>query len=769
MVQNELQEFFMEEASEVFDNINSILLKNEELGTLSKEEIDSVFRDMHTIKGGSGSVELEHCAKYMHYLENFMDSCRSGDVTLSSEILDFLIDGVSKVQEILNEEFNGTLDNELFESDLIQMVELVEKYTWNKTEPKSIEADKQINNSIDAKDMDDEDVFEIKAIFESLFESIERIENSGEFSYSCLQEQFRYIHTLKGSTQFLELSFLPVYAHALESFLDDVREGNVDLDIELSNFLRDGFRELEVLFEAELNGTITDEIFESKLTFLEKKIQNYSKEELAFEIFEPSTSKDTASVGFELFNVSSKPKEVKKEGSSSAGFELFALPSKKELPKQKIKEVIQKEPEVEVKKEIPKEVTKTTEVVEKKQVAKKAATASSIRVNLDKIDALMNRVSDLVITKSMLFQFADTITDDILKKEMLEKLSDLDRDIRELQDSVMSVRMVPMENVYSRLPKMVRDLAKKLDKKVKFEHIGDTVEIDKMMVEGLMDPLTHIIRNSLDHGIEIPEVRSKKSKPEAGKLTISAAQESGNVIISIMDDGAGINVEKVVEKALEKNIITHAQLEKMSHEEKLMLVFSPGLSTAESVTSVSGRGVGTDVVMSNINSLGGMIKVKSTKDMGSQFDLILPLTLAILDGLNVNIGDRKFILPLNTVLESLQPKKHMIKMIGKEEKEMLMLRREFIPIIRLHSFFGIESKYTDIQKGILIVVKSTTSKMALFVDEFLHQEQIVVKSMETNYRKTLGIGAATIRGDGSIGLILDPQSIYENIVNNGGV
>ncbi len=325
----------------------------------------------------------------------------------------------------------------------------------------------------------------------------------------------------------------------------------------------------------------------------------------------------------------------------------------------------------------------------------------------------------------------------------------------------MSVRMVPMESVYSRLPKMVRDLAKKLDKKIKFEHIGDNVEIDKMMVEGLMDPLTHIIRNSLDHGVEKPEERMRKGKSETGKLVIAAEQESGNIIISIRDDGAGINVEKVVGKALENGAITEDELSRMTEQDKLMLVFHPGLSTAEEVTDVSGRGVGMDVVMNNINALGGYIRVYSKKDRGTEFQIVLPLTLAILDGLNVLIGDKKFILPLNAIVESLQPQPHMVKHVGKSHKEILMLRREFIPIIRLYDFFNIKPGYENLDDGMLIVVKTASSKVALFVDDFLNQEQIVVKSLEKNYKKIRGIGAATIRGDGSIGLILDVTSIVE--------
>jgi two-component system chemotaxis sensor kinase CheA len=372
----------------------------------------------------------------------------------------------------------------------------------------------------------------------------------------------------------------------------------------------------------------------------------------------------------------------------------------------------------------------------------------------------MNKVGDLVITKSMLYQFAESL-DFSIRNALIEKLDVLDRNIRELQESVMSVRMVPMSSIYSKLPKIIRDLSKKLNKKVKFEHFGDNVEIDKLMVEALMDPLTHILRNALDHGIECAEERIKKGKDPEGHLTISAAQESGQIVITIADDGAGINVEKVAKKALEKGIITEEELKRMSDDDIAMLIFSPGLSTADKISDVSGRGVGMDVVMNNITSIGGSIKIETKKDEGTKFIIILPLTLAILDGLNVSVGEYKFIYPLNLILESFQPIKEIIKNVVDEDKEILIVREEFIPVIRLHKFFGIKPKYTDLTKGVVIVSKIETTKVAIFVDEFLNQEQIVVKSLEKNFKKVRGISASTIRGDGSIGLILDISDIVK--------
>jgi len=729
MIDMEIVDFFMEEAEELFDGINSILLKNEEIGEISKEEIDSLFRNIHTIKGGAGSVGLTNVSNYTHHLETFLDSIREGEAEFSKDVINFFIDSVSTMQDILDKEYEGEIDEEEVKQMIASLKEQIDTF-MHKEEKKP---KKELNSS---------SAGEILDLFEKIFEILNEVEATGNVEGVAIDELFRYVHTLKGSSQYLYLSYFPTYLHDIENILDDVREKRVPYSLELNSFLITSLYIAQEMIDLELNGKLEQEKFEQELKSLKEDIKEFEVNEenkdedssLAFEIFDEE--EEEHAVAFEIFD--DEPTKEKKEATA---------PTPKVASKP-----------VETKKAPPKKA----EPAKKETSIKKVASSSSIRVNLDKIDNLMNRVGDLVITKSMLFQFADNLkSHDEIYKKIVEKLDSLDRDIRELQESVMSVRMVPMESVYARLPKMVRDLARKLNKKVKFEHFGDNVEIDKMMVEGLMDPLTHIIRNSLDHGIETPEIRRNKGKNETGTLTISASQESGNIIISIKDDGAGINVDKVVEKALNNGIITQEELNQMSLDDKVMLVFSPGLSTADQISDVSGRGVGMDVVMNNINSLGGKVEVKTEKNKGSEFKIILPLTLAILDGLNVMVGDRKFILPLSTIVESLQPKSHMIKKIGKNDKEILMLRNEFIPIIKLYDFFDINTKYTNFEDGMLIIVKTSNTKVALFIDDFLNQEQIVVKSLEKNYKKIKGIGAATIRGDGSIGLILDVMNIVE--------
>ena len=373
----------------------------------------------------------------------------------------------------------------------------------------------------------------------------------------------------------------------------------------------------------------------------------------------------------------------------------------------------------------------------------------------------MNNIGELVIATSMISQFVESLTDMKLKNSFIEKMDLLERHIRELQESVMSTRMVPMEDIYAKFPKMIRDTAKKLNKNVEFSHFGDSVEIDKAMIEGLTDPLMHIIRNSIDHGIESPEVRAVEGKPENGTLLIGAEHANGQIIISIADDGKGIDVDRVAAKAVERGILTAEQLAVMGHNEKAELIFHPGLSTAEKITDVSGRGVGMDVVKNNITKLGGAVGIKTEAGKGTTITIVLPLTLAILDGLNVTIGNMTVILPLASIVESLQPTAGMIKKVGDGSEELLMLREEFIPVVRLHRFMNIPPRQESLTKGMLIVVRGGNHKVALFVDEFRNQQQVVVKPLDKNFHNIQGVGGATVRGDGTIGLILDVLGIVD--------
>jgi len=645
------RDMFLEEAEELFESADNVLLEAEKNGSLTEDEMSQLFRDVHTLKGSGASVELKYFAEFTHDVENMMDKLRKHEIEYQESMAGSLIDGLDVMREILQLECDNQMDDEKFKSMSTDILKTIRGY---------------MNG-----DIQDE----------------------------------------------------PKSAPTTESTSEQKQEKTESNTLESSPYgYYDGIAN---------SATTTD----NSNTNSSKAYGFFGEDELE--------SDENSDFGF-FSEAESIENELAKEKTND-------VEVKKEEPKKEVKEVAKK---VETKKPIAKKE-------EAKKTESKKAVTNNIRVNLDKIDNLMNNVGDLVITNAMLNQFATTIEDSKTRSTVLERLELLERHIREMQDSIMNIRMVPMDSIYSKFPKVIRDISKKVGKKVEFKHEGDSVEIDKAMIEGLTDPLMHIIRNSLDHGLETPEERIANGKSETGTITIAAEQANGQMIISIVDDGRGIAFEKVAQKALENGDIDEGQYNTMSDNDKAMLIFGAGLSTAEEITEISGRGVGMDVVKTNIQKLGGAIRLETKENVGTTITIALPLTLAILDGLDIAIGTMKYILPLSSIVESLQPTSEMIKKIGDGSQELLMLREEFIPIVRLYQLFGIESKHRNIEDGMLIVVKSGAEKIAIFIDEFLHQHQVVVKPLDKNFKAVEGIGAATVRGDGSIGLILDIIGIID--------
>ena len=629
----EYRQMFAEEAEELFDTADEILLEAESTGALDEDNMASLFRAMHTLKGSGSSVELEHFTKFAHETENFMDQLRNNKIAYQPDMAGLLIDCTDTLRTLLELEMEENLDEPTFTQMTSKLIQDLQSHTSPQaptTQPQQEQKQPQ-----------------------------EQDNNNDNKGYGVF---------------------------------DDTNQSKDNSDEE------------------------------APYGFFEHIQNSSSNTEPKPQTQEPTPSQDTTPPP-----TKSQPTPPTSPSSTPTAQPPASKPIKKD----------------------------------KKDDKKKPSSTATIRVNLDKIDLLMNNVGELVITNAMLAQFATSIDDDKVSDAISEKLELLNRHIRELQESIMSIRMVPMENIYSKFPKVVRDVAKKFNKKIDFKHFGDNVEIDKAMIEGLTDPLMHIIRNSLDHGIEMPDERLAKGKDETGTVTIGSEQANGQMIITIEDDGNGIDVDKVVSKAIEKGTLTQSEADVMSNEEKALLIFGAGLSTADVITDISGRGVGMDVVKTNITKLGGVIKIDTTKGLGTTITIILPLTLAILDGLDVAVGDKKYILPLNTIVESLQPQGSMIKKIGNGKEELLMLREEFIPVVRLYKLFGETPKYDKLEDGMLIVVKSGAYKVALFVDEFLNQHQVVVKPLDKNFRNVDGVGAATVRGDGTIGLILDVMGIIE--------
>ncbi|MBS0507808.1 MAG: chemotaxis protein CheW [Proteobacteria bacterium] len=389
---------------------------------------------------------------------------------------------------------------------------------------------------------------------------------------------------------------------------------------------------------------------------------------------------------------------------------------------------------------------------ESKGASQASMESSTIRVAVNKVDQLINLVGELVITQAMLAQNSRGL-DAGVHQQLLAGLADLDRNTRDLQESVMSIRMIPMSIVFNRFPRMLRDLAAKLGKKVDFVTQGEATELDKSLVEKITDPLTHLVRNSLDHGIELPEDRLAAGKPEHGTLTLSAAHQGGSIVIEVRDDGKGMSREKILRKARERGLDVS---DAMPDGEVWNLIFAPGFSTADVVTDVSGRGVGMDVVKRNITSLGGSVEIDSAEGYGMRVSVRLPLTLAIMDGMSVGVGDEVYILPLSSVVESFQVNEGDVNTVT-QGSQLVKVRDEYMPVMSLERIFQVPRPGAAGASGnnIMVVVEADGSRVAVLVDELLGQHQVVVKNLETNYRKVPNVSGATILGDGTVALILD--------------
>ncbi len=408
-------------------------------------------------------------------------------------------------------------------------------------------------------------------------------------------------------------------------------------------------------------------------------------------------------------------------------------------------------------------VTPSPAAPAKASTAKKNTESASIRVGIDKVDEIINLVGELVITQAMLGQVGGEICNDdghssTQMEKLLEGLAQLERNTREIQESVMRIRMLPISFVFSRVPRLVHDLSGKLNKKVNLVTLGEGTELDKTVMEKIGDPMVHLVRNALDHGIETPEQRVASGKEETGTLTLNAYHKGGNIVIELSDDGAGINKERVLNKARKNGLV--GENENLSDDAINDLIFHPGLSTAETLSDVSGRGVGMDVVRKNIKSLGGSVRVDSVEGEGATFTIQLPLTLAILDGQLVKVANETFVVPLVSIIESIQVKSANLSGIA-GKAELYKLRDEYIPIIRAHSVFGMNDSTESLEDRLMVVVEGDGKKAGIIVDDLLAQQQVVIKSLETNYQRVDGLSGATILGDGTVALILDISGVID--------
>lgn len=600
---------------------------------------------------------------------------------------------------------------------------------------------------------------------------------------------FRAAHSIKGGAATFGFSILQETTHLLENLLDSARRQEMSLSTEIINL----FLETKDIMQEQLDAYKTSQQPDAdSFAYICQALRQLALEaqqdapappaaepEVAAPAMPPSASAGAGGLHISLTDL--KPNEIPllleelgnlgevrdpQQGENSLSVTLLTSVSEEDisavlcfvLEPEQIAFAATTVPPAEAAKvagPVPPAVQTAAPAADAPKPRSKAATeSSSIRVAVEKVDQLINLVGELVITQSMLAQRSGTL-DPVAHGDLLNSMSQLERNARDLQESVMSIRMMPMEYVFSRFPRLVRDLAGKLNKQVELTLQGSSTELDKSLIERIIDPLTHLVRNSLDHGIEDPQVRLAAGKPEVGNLILSAEHQGGNICIEVTDDGAGLNREKILAKAAAQGL---AVSDSMSDEEVGMLIFAPGFSTAEQVTDVSGRGVGMDVVKRNIQEMGGHVEIHSQAAKGTSIRILLPLTLAILDGMSVKVNDEVFILPLNAVMESLQPQAEDLHPLAGGER-VLQVRGEYLPLVELYRIFDVAGAKTEATQGIVVILQSAGRRYALLVDQLIGQHQVVVKNLESNYRKVPGISAATILGDGSVALIVDVSAL----------
>ncbi len=576
----------------------------------------------------------------------------------------------------------------------------------------------------------------------------------GNPDYDQMNAIFRAAHSIKGGSATFGFDDIASVTHVLESLLDKLRKKELVLQTEMIDVFLHATDVIKEQLNCHIKGISSDPApaaaISKKLLSLVENTDKTAPKKLA---------ETEADDGFGFFDDDISLFNVAKASRTDEDFGLFE-PINVAVKKSKISKNIKK-PLV-VAAEIPTtpSVSASTPIVEPligcRTTDRIDSEATTIRVDVDKVDKLINLVGELVITQAMLTQGLDNAPPALLQA-LNSSLAQLERNTRDLQEAIMSIRMMPISFVFSRFPRMVRDLTLKLNKEVELITIGEDTELDKGLIERIADPLTHLVRNSLDHGIESPQVRKAAGKPAKGKVTLSAMHQGGSIVIQVNDDGAGLNRERILSKAKERGINVPASI---TDDELWNVISEPGFSTAESVTDVSGRGVGMDIVNRNILEMGGQISVNTIAGQGCKVTILLPLTLAILDGMTVSLGENLFVIPLNSIIETLQPKIENLKSVA-GEGAMVQTRGEYLPIIPMHKAFNIASQVTDPTLGMLVIVEAHGKKAALLFDELVGQQQVVIKSLETNFRKVNGISGATILGDGTVALIVDVPNIIK--------
>lgn len=567
-----------------------------------------------------------------------------------------------------------------------------------------------------------------------------------------LNSIFRAAHSIKGGSGIFGFDALGSVTHIMESLLDRVRQKTLPITPAMVDLFLSSVDVLKNILTSYRNASDIDWTSANQICERLENVTQEKKQSVDYEGFGFFDEEEPVDEGYGFF--AEPPLAPVQE--SYGFFDDDPEPAKKAKPAKKSK-AREAQPSLDIVAAAPEPAqTQVAAPAPAKPKAVDAASSenSSIRVDVTKVDQLINLVGEIVITQSMLNLIGKSI-EGSLGEKFQSVAAELERNTREIQEAVMSIRMLPVSFVFNRFPRVVRDLSAKLGKSIELVIEGGETELDKGLTEKLVDPLTHLVRNSIDHGIESSEVRKSIGKNPTGTVLLKAAQQGGSIVISISDDGGGLNRDKILAKAREKNIPVS---DDASDVEVYQLIFAPGFSTAAQITDVSGRGVGLDVVKRNVASLGGRIDIESDLGKGATFTIRLPLTLAIVDGMCVSVGDQTFIIPLVNIVESMQPQAKDIKTLAGDD-QLLLVRNEYWPILPLYKSMELEPHFTEPAKGISVLIEANKHRFALFVDALVGQQQVVIKSLEQHYKRVPGIAGATIMGDGSVALILDVESL----------
>ena len=718
---SQFHQVFFDETDEHLATMESVLL-GVDLNQPDSEDLNAIFRAAHSIKGGAATFGFADLADLTHVLENLLDKVRKGSMPLTAPMVDACLSAKDVLACMLAAHRGGPVaqaaDIKVVEHRLQQLVVAGESLSAPDTvaTENTTQAVAAHHGSTIYLELDHLPTVDYPAILHglSLWGEVSVVQEGGG------EQLLPWVLVLSSGMAAAEISESLAFSIAPEHFrltLDQGMQDEGDFGLFLSSsvnvassvaFEDDGFGLFEPLEPAADTVTLL--------------------EEDGFGLFAPLPDPPVAPPATGILH-------------EEDGFGLFLPAPAMTSPTP---------PPV-----APSSLAVSSGVAARSERAA-AAVENSIRVNIDKVDLLLNLVGELVITQSMLTQSSLEL-DSVQHERLLGGISALQRNSRELQEAVMSIRMTPIAFVFNRFPRVVRDLASKLGKQIELKTVGESTELDKGFIEKLSDPLTHLVRNSLDHGVESPEVRIAKGKSATGRLTLRAFHQGGSIVIEVTDDGAGLNRERILAKARERGMPVS---DSMSDSEVWGLIFEAGFSTAAAVTDVSGRGVGMDVVKRNIQSMGGRIDIDSMQDFGTTISIRLPLTLAIMDGMSVRVGQDIYVIPLNFVLESLQPAAEDLKTVAGRGL-LVNVRGQYLPVISLAAFFEemTQASSPDPTRSILVIVEAAGYQMALIVDELIGQQQFVVKNLETNYRKVDGIAGATIMGDGHVALILDVTAI----------